>query len=167
MPTADRMEATRRRQLLRPVSMLPPGHPVEPPARNGICAGRISALPATPPRVRPAGLWCAAAIAPRLAMVHLGYPPHRRLRPTVAMAHPLGYGAIRPGAVKPNNPLRPLTLSDIFQRARSATPALSDAGIDRHHGRGDPAIISLVALFGPAAITGDIVTGRPRADRRW
>lgn len=102
----------------------------------------------------PAWLWSTPRLPRRTA----------RLRPTAGYGPPLGYGPpVAPGAVKPGIiPLRPLTLSDIFNGAvgyiranPKATLGLTAMVVVTLQ------IISLVALFGPMTAFGDIVTGEP------
>lgn len=119
-----------------------------------------------------AGLWCAAQLWPPPGYgPPLGYPAAPPgCGPPPGYGPPLGYGPpVAPGAVKPGIiPLRPLTLSDIFNGAvgyiranPKATLGLTAMVVVTLQ------IISLVALFGPMTAFGDIVTrGARRADRR-
>lgn len=105
------------------------------------------------------------AMAPAWLWSTLGYPAAPPgCGPPPGYGPPLGYGPpVAPGAVKPGIiPLRPLTLSDIFNGAvgyiranPKATLGLTAMVVVTLQ------IISLVALFGPMTAFGDIVTGEP------
>lgn len=156
-----------RRQLLRPVSMLPPGYPVEPPpVAPGYAPAGYPPYPATPPGYGPPGYGAPPSYGPPPGYgPPLGYPAAPPgCGPPPGYGPPLGYGPpVAPGAVKPGIiPLRPLTLSDIFNGAvgyiranPKATLGLTAMVVVTLQ------IISLVALFGPMTAFGDIVTGEP------
>lgn len=151
--------------------MLPPGYPVEPPpVAPGYAPAGYPPYPLHHPGTARRVMVRRPAMAPRLAMVHPSATRRTaRLRPTANYGPPLGYGPpVALGAVKPGIiPLRPLTLSDIFNGAvgyiranPKATLGLTAMVVVTLQ------IISLVALFGPMTAFGDIVTGARRADRR-
>ena len=179
-----------RRRPLGTVSTPPPGYPDGPPPAFPVCAGRLSATGvrrATRYGGPPPG-YRAAAVRPHLATArhpvtarHSGYGPAARLRPATGYGAPPGYGpppgsqygppplvpGMVPGAVKPGIiPLRPLTLSDIFNGAvgyiranPKATLGLTAMVVVIMQ------IISLAATLGPLAAYGRIATQRPeRAD---
>lgn len=147
--------------------MLPPGYPVEPPpVAPGYAPAGYPPYPATPPGYGPPGYGAPPSYGPPPGYgPPLGYPAAPPgCGPPPGYGPPLGYGPpVAPGAVKPGIiPLRPLTLSDIFNGAvgyiranPKATLGLTAMVVVTLQ------IISLVALFGPMTAFGDIVTGEP------
>lgn len=133
-----------RRRLLDTVSALPPGYPVDPPRSGSAPAGYTP--PYGPPPYGPPGY---------------GAPP--------GYGPPPGYGfAPVPGALKPGIiPLRPLTLSEIFNGAvgyirtnPKATLGLTAMVVVVMQ------IISLAATVGPLAAYGRISADRS-GDLNW
>ena len=152
------------RQPLCPVSTLPPGHPVDPPPG--------------PPKYAPAGHppLRYEAPPPGYGPPPPGYgpPPNYTAPPGYGpppnYTAPPGYGRspnlgppLRPGSVNPGIiPLRPLTLSDIFNGAvgyiranPKATLGLTAAVVITMH------VIALVTALGPLAAYGELTTEQP------